>query len=391
MAVGSITLEQALRHPFVLNVISRITAATNPLQAHFRVGMDAPADPVMPAGIRAVSYDIFDHTRQLASLRAPEAGPKRVRRQRIGVGSGYLHRSYEAMSVTYEQIASLRPLGSPIGTLDKNGQSYVVKQIAYQTDRFRNLREWILSRMFRGGYYITLDGDDHYVSDSSGTIQVDFKHPSENRSQLAAGDAGANIIDSPWNDPSTDIVTQILNLNKAAMRRTGLPIEEIWVNSTTIGQLVNNTTLQAQGGAAFRVWETAEWKDVASISDVPQRRGLLEMRFRAIPWIVFYVCDSVLATPTTQAENHPVASTEVDLLIPNDRALMTPRPGSWLTRATGTEIIQRTLMSAPEPVVGFQTWQRPTLDPYGKELLFIDNFFPVPQIPAAWYYATVNF
>jgi len=392
MAVGSLTLHQLLRHPFVLKVISRITSTTNPLQSHYKLGMDAPADPVVPAGIRAFTYDIFDHTRQLASVRAPEAGPKRARRQRVGVGSGYLLRAYEALQVTYEQIANLRPLGSPIGTLDRNGQSYVARQIAYQTERFRNLREWVVSRMFRGKFYVHASGDDHYVSDSptGALFEVNFQLPSTHTGALAVGDGGADIIDTLWSNPSADVVTQLLNLNKAAMRRTGLPIENIWVNSTAIGWLINNTVLQSAGGAAFRVWETAEWRDVDSISDVPQRHGVLEIRFRAIPWITFYVCDAVLAKPTAEVDVIPPSSTDVDLIIPNGRAIMTPRPGPWLSRATGTEIIQRTLGSAPETVVGFQTWQRPILDPFGRELLFLDNFFPVPYIPAAWYYATIG-
>lgn len=391
MAVGSVSLQQLLRHPYVLKVISRIKAPGTPLQAFYGVGMGSAASTVVPAGMRAFTYDIFDHTRQIASVRAPEAGPKRIRRQRVGVGSGYLLRSYEAMSVTYEQIANLRPIGSPIGSLDRNGQSYVTRQIAYQTERMRNLREWSLARMFRGSFQISMSGDDHTVVDSGGHITVDFQHPAANRTQLAVGDAGANILDSPWDDPSTDIITQLLNLNKAAERRTGLPVEHVWINSTTLGWLINNTSLQAAGGAAFRVWETAEWRDMETVDGASRRRGL-DVRFRAIPWVAFHTYDGVLAPASAQTDTIPAASTDVDLVIPNGVAIMTPAPSSqWLGMATGSEIIQRTLASAPETVTGFTTWQRPTLDPYGRELLFLDNFFPVPYIPAAWYYATVDF
>lgn len=392
MAVGSVTIHNILRHPYVVKVISRVAPAGTPLTNHYRLGMSSSGMISVPVGSRGFTYDIFDHTKTMASLRAPEAGPKRIRRQRVGIGSGHLLRAYEALNVTYEQIANLRPLGSPIGTLDKQGQSYVTRQIAYGTERFRNLREWSLSRMFRGGFGITIEGDDHYVVESgSGQIAVDFQHPAANRSQLAVGDGGADIIDTPWSSSSSDIITQLLNLNKAAERRTGLPIEDIWINSTTLGWLINNTVLQAAGGAAFRVWESVTWKDMSTVDGNSRRRGM-DVVFRAIPWITFKVYDGVLHNGAAQVDVIPAASTDVDLVIPNGVALMTPAPSpEWLSFAEGTEIIHRTIGSSPEEVKGFTSWSRPTMDPYGKELLMVDNFFPVPFIPAAWYYATIDF
>lgn len=390
MAVGSVSLQQLLRHPHVIKVLSRIKAPGTPFQSFYNVGMGGPSGMVIPAGQRSFAYDIFDSTRQISGVRAPEATPKRIRRQRVGVGSGFILRSYEAMGVTFEQIANLRPLGSPIGTLDSNGQSYVTKQIAYATERMRNLREWTLTRMFRGSFYISISGDDHILSDSSGQITVDFQHPAANRSQLACGDAGANIIDSPWSNSAADIITQLLNLNKASERRTGLPIEHIWINSTTLGWLINNLPLQQAGGAAYRVWESAEWKSMETVDGNSRRRGL-DVVFRAIPWVTFHAYDGVLAPPSAQVDTIIAASTDVDLVIPNGRALMTPAPGPWMGFAKGTEIMQKTYASAPESVVGFGTWQRPTLDPSGRELLLLDNFFPCAFIPAAWYYATIDF
>lgn len=389
MAVGSITLHQLLRHPFVVKVISRISATATPLQSFYGVGMDAPADTVVPAGIRNFVYDIYDHTRQVASIRAPESGPKKVRKQRVGVGHGYLLRSYEAVPFTYESIANLRPLGSPLGTLDRNGQSYVARQIAFATERYRNLREWCLSRMFRGSFTITLSGDDHYVSDSGGQITVDFKLPTEHKNQLAVGTGGADIIDSPWDDTSTDVITQLLNLNKAAQRRSGMPIEHIWVNSTTLGYLLNNVSLQSAGGASYRVWDSMEWREDPSVAGGRLRTGL-DVMFRALPWVRFHAFDGVLAPGNAEVDKIPASASDVDLVIPDNVAIMTPNPGPWIGWATGSEVIQRTLASAPETVSGFFSWQRPTLDPFGRELCLIDNFFPIPYIPTAWYYATVS-
>lgn len=389
MAVGSVSVQQLMKHPYVLKVVSRVAAAGTPFQQFYGVGMSAPADRVLPAGVRGFFYDIFDHTRQLAGIRAPEAGPKRIRRQRVGQGSGHILRSYEAMNLSYEQIANLRPLGSPVGTLDRNGQAYVTRQIAYATERFRNLREWTLSRMFRGSFTITMNGDDQYVSDSGGQITVDFQHPAANRGALAVGDSDANIIDELWSSQSADIISQLLALNKAAERRTGLPIEYIWINSTTLGWLLNNTGLQAAGGAAFRTFESIQWKDMKTIDGSTRKRGF-DVQFRAIPWLTFKVYDGVLHAGSAQVDVIPAASTDVDMVIPNGRALMTPAPGEWLGYAQGSEIIQKNYNTAPETVQGFTTWQMPTLNPFGRDLFFLDNYFPTPFIPAAWYYATVG-
>jgi hypothetical protein len=390
MAVGSVTIQNLLKHPYVVKVISRQAAPGNPLQSFYGMGMGANASMTLPAGMRAFTYDIFDSTRQIGSIRAPEAGPKRIRRQRVGVGGGHLLRSYEAMNFSYEQIANMRPLGSSIGTLDRTGQAYVTRQIAYASERMKNLREWVLTRMFRGSFTITLSGDDQYVSDSGGQITVDFNHPSANRGSLACGDSDADIIDTLWSNTSADIVSQLLNLNKAAERRTGLPIEHVWINSTTLGYLINNTSLQAAGGAAFRVWETAEWKEMETVDGKSRRRGL-DVRFRAIPWVSFHVFDGVLAPGTANVDTILPSSSEVDMVIPNGRAIMTPAPSaSWLGFAQGTEIIQKNYNTAPENVVGFTSWQMPTLNPFGRDLFLLDNFFPIPYIPAAWYYATVG-
>lgn len=401
MAVGSVSLQSILRTPHVINVVSRMAAAGNPLQSFYRMGLGATPDKIMPVGMRGFTYDIFDHTRLLAGIRAPEAPPARIRRKAVSVGSGYLLRSYEALSITYEQIANMRPLGSPIGTLDKNGQSYVTKQIAYATERNRNLREWVLSRMFRGaGFGIQMDGDNHYVVESgSGQIQVGFQHPDVNRGACACGDSGADIFPAgePWSTTTTDIIKHLLHLNRTAERRTGLPITEAWINSLTLGHMINNVPLQNAGGSAFRVWESAEWKDMSTIDGASRRRGL-DVRFRGFPWVTFHVYDGVLHAGSAQVDVVPgpsgdtPSSSQVDMVIPNGRVLFTPTPGEWVGFVEGSEHVNKGpngSAGGPEEVRGFSTWQRLVNDPYGREVLFLDNFFPVPYIPAAWYYATV--
>src|SRR5688572_1042281 len=158
---GAITLQQLFRHPYVLKVISRIKASGNPLQTFYNLGLDSSATESLPAGIRHFSYDIFDHTRQLASVRPPKVGPKRGRAQRTGTRAGHILRSHDSLPIAWEDIINTRPHGARIGTLDRTGQNKVTMQIKHYTEKYRNLREWIVSRMFRGGFGIKMVGDEH--------------------------------------------------------------------------------------------------------------------------------------------------------------------------------------------------------------------------------------
>jgi hypothetical protein len=388
MSVGSITLQQLFRHPYVLKVISRIKAQGNPLQNFYGLGLDNSATESIPAGIRSFSYDIFDHTRQLATVRPPKVGPKRGRPQKTGTRMGHIMRSHDSLPIAWEDIINTRPHGARIGTLDRTGQNKVTRQIKHYTEKYRNLREWVISRMFRGGFDIKFNGDEHYLVDTgSGDKAVDFQLPAAHKSQLAVGPSSANVIDVPWDDPSADLMSQFFALNKAAERISGYVIEHAWINSTTLGYLMNNTVLQAQGGAAFRIWETAQWKDMSTIDGSSRKRGF-DVQFRAMPWITFHAYDGVLQKGSAQYDS--TAESDVELLIPDGRALLTPSPGEWVGFAEGSEPVTKTVAGPMEILKGFATWQRPMTEPSGLELLFIDNFFPIPYNEKAWFYATVT-
>jgi len=386
---GSITLQQLFRHPYVLKVISRIKQNGCPLQNFYRLGLDNSATESVPAGIRTFSYDIFDHTRQLATARSPKVGPKRGRPQRTGTKVGHILRLHDSLPIAWEDIINTRPHGARIGTLDRTGQNKVTMQIKHYTEKYRNTREWVISRMFRGGFGVKYNGDEFYLTNlGAGDKDITFDHPAAHRTQLAVGDGGANIIDGSWDDPTTDIMSQFLNLNKAAERISGYVVEDVWINSTTLGKLMNNTDLQAKGGTAFRIWDSVTGRELKTTDGASRKQGY-DVTFRAMPWIKFHVTDAVLQTGSAQVDS--TAAADVELLIPNNVALMTPSPGEWVGFAEGAEPVTKNPASPMEIMKGFSTWQRPMTEPSGLELLFLDNFFPIPYIPTAWFYATVIF
>lgn len=386
---GSITLQQLFRMPYVLKVVSRLKVAANPLQDFYRLGLDNSASESIPAGVRTFSYDIFDHTRQLASVRPPKVGPKRGRAQKTGTKTGHIIRSHDSLPIYWEDIINTRPHGARIGTLDRTGQNKVTMQIKHYTEKYRNLREWMISRMFRGGFAIKFNGDEHYLVDTgSGDHDVDYGLPSAHKTQLAVGASSANIIDGSWDDPTTNVMQQFFNLNKAAERISGYVVKHCWINSTTLGYLMSNTDLQAKGGSAFRIWDTANFKEVSTIDGGNRTQGY-EVTFRAMPWIKFHVTDAVLQTGAAQSDS--TAAADVELLVPDNKAIFTPDPGEWIGFAEGAEPVTKTVASPMEILKGFATYQRPLQEPSGLELVFLDNFFPIPYIPTAWFYGTVIF
>ena len=225
---GSITLQQLMRHPYVLKVISRIKAAGCPLQNHYRLGLDNSASESLPAGVRTFGYDIFDHTRQIASVRSPKVGPKRGRSQKTSTVTGHIMRSHDSLPIAWEDIINTRPHGARIGTLDRTGQNKVTMQIKHYTEKYRNLREWMISRMFRGGYAIKFNGDEQYLVDlGNGDKDVTYGLPSAHKNQLAIGPSSTDIIDGSWSDPTTDVLGQFLALNKQAERISGYVVEDV--------------------------------------------------------------------------------------------------------------------------------------------------------------------
>jgi hypothetical protein len=385
---GSITLQQLMRHPYVLKVISRIKAQGQPLSNFYGLGVGDSGSETIPAGIRSFSYDIFDHTRQLGSIRPPKTGPNRGRAQKTGTRTGHIIRAYESLPIAWEDIVNTRPHGAAIGTLDKNGQDKVTRQIKHYTEKMMNLREWVVSRMFRGSFQLKYEGDKIYVVDSGGDLTVDYGLPAAHKSQLALGTGGADLIDAPWDTTTTDVITQFLKINKTAERLTGWVVEHVWINSTTLGWLMNNTKLQATGGSAFRTFDSLQWRDMSTIDGGSRKRGF-DVVFRGMPWITFHIYDGVLQKGNALADSTSIDETE--LLIPDGVALMTPAPGEWCAFAEGQEPVTRTLASNMEIMTGFNTFRRPMNDPAGVELHFLDNFFPYTTNSQAWFYATVDF
>lgn len=385
----AITLAEMTKTPYVLGVFNRLKASGLALSNFYKIGPGNPGTEVSPR--RSLVYDVFNTTRTMARARGPYVGPAKIPPQKVTTAVAHALRLYESLPLLYEKIYQGRPIGGQIGEIDAAGQNYVGLQQKYVAQRMMNANEFMVSRMFRGGFSLSVSGEDMYLREyGSGTIDVEYNVPASHKSQLAVGDpdGATNIIDASWATTSTKIVDQLLNLNKASERETGYVQKHIWINSSTYAKLLNNTQLQGIVGTANRVFDRQDSQTIKTTEDA--RESGYEVTFKACPQFTFHVYDAVShVTVDRDSETY----SELDLYIPNNKALITPEPepGGWYGMATCSEPIRENDVAEVQYVNGLHSWSYPTNDPPGFEQRILWNGVPLLYNPKAFYFPTVIF
>ena len=390
MATG-VTYSELMHTTSIVGVINRIQTPLTLFQDFFgRMSGDNRTASESVYG-RVAGWDIFDSTRRFAGARAPDNGPRRVQKRRIGHQTSQLMHSHESIMIHDNMIFGSRGLGNGIGSMvDMRGQQYMMKQVRYMMDRYRNQREWMYSRLLRGGFNMKPDGDNYSLRNfdataPNGEIPDNYQIPDSNKGRLALGVGGTNLLDD-WSAPNADIIGQLLQLNKAFVRLHGRALKHIFINSTTYNNVQNNMGLQKIGGDAFTVFKSLTQESTTSREGI-QNAGF-DVVFRALPLFIFHVYDGVLsvdgeADGTSEAEN--------ELLIPNDRAIFVPEPdGEWEGLIDGSEIVLPNPHEESYMVQGFSAWATRIIDPPAYEMKFVDNYLPVLYIPTCVAYGDVG-
>lgn len=380
--MANITMEQTLRTPFVTGVFSRLKPAGLMFQNFY--GLRPEASPTERVPHRQFNYDIFDNTRTMSKVRAPMVGPARTAPKKIGLGTGHCLRMYESISIPYEKVYNTRALGNSFGTIDATGQSYIARQQNYTAQRMANSVEFMISRMFRGGFSILIDGDDHYLREKdAGTVNVDFQIPSSHI------DTVANVtgVSGDWSTAGTKIIDQLNELNKISERESGYAIHDFWINSSTYNGLIENNQLGDVRGTANRIFDTLNPTQVET-ADGPSRESGFSVTFGAMPLHRFHVYDGGLNV-TTNVDSDD--SGDFSLFIPDNRCIATPPPGvgEWNGLAISQEPIRENDESPVKLVEGLGAWSKATNDPPGEELRILHNITPILYIPKAVWYLTV--
>ena len=391
---SSITIHQAFQTPFVQGVISQFPTPDYALQRSYGAMTNRTFTPT-----RQFGWDQFNKTRTVATIKAPMTDASVIHRQKIGTAYGALLRVAEKLHIYDEEIMNLRPPGAPIGTLDSRGEQWVVRQVDFMTRRHSNLMEYLLAKTLQGGFGLARSGEMYYVtalSASGNEYDIDMNIPASHKSQLAVGTGGANVISQSWADASADIVTQMLQLRQAAIRETGYDQTEVWCSSTTIGNLMNNVSLQSIAGSANRTWNTFTKAPAVGVDPANRTLGGMTVSFNAIPWLTFNVNDVVMSvgSSTDPQGSDGTTTTLAPRIIPENTVIFTPKPDNdWLTIYEGQEPIQEQVGGQSTVVKGFHTWSRrlPVAAPPSREAYMIDNFLPAIRVPNAVYVATVVF
>jgi hypothetical protein len=328
---------------------------------------------------RYLGWDIFDKTRLIAEGRAPGTGPATVQRKAVGHVSAVAYRAHEKMTLLHEEIFRTRPLGQQFGVVDVNGQNYINRQLEYLTQRFRNSREFMISRMLRGGFGVKQTGESWVAVEkgaADATFEIDYAMPAAHLDQLDMG-TGSDIIDVGWQTASANVIKHILNMNRAFERLHGRPLRHIWINSTTFELLLNNTSLQNTAGTAYRIFDSLTARQQSSAEGIPDSG--FDVVFRGLPLQTFHIYDGVLNVDQTVDSD---TSANSSMFIPDNYAIFMPDPSAdWVGYINSSEFVKENIMDNGKQVYGFHSWTTNTIDPAGIELKMIDNGLPVLYVP----------
>ena len=385
----AVTIHEMTKTPFVLGLFSRLKASGLALSNFYGIGPNSAATEVTDK--QSLVYDLFDNTRTMARARGPYVGPGKIPPKRIGQGTAHLMRFYEAIPLLYQKLYGMRDLGAQVGTtMTAEGSAYVARQQKYMAQRWMNAVEFMVSRMFRGGFSITVDGDEWQLGElGAGTIDVSYNVPAAHLTTCAVGGTNGStaVFSGNWEDPATDVVEELLEINKASERITGLVQKHVWINSTTYGYLLENTQLSTIRGTANRIFDTQTSKQIQT-TDEAREQGFTVM-FGAIPQFQFHVYDAVAHNGSIDKDSETFS--ELSMYIPDNKALITPdpAPGDWYGLAVGTEPIRENDVAPVQYVTGLHSWAYPTNDPPGFEQRVLYNACPLLYNPKAFFYATV--
>lgn len=375
----NVALHNLLGTTTVTRAISRIKTPISRMQRFF--GMQIGGNATNPVGGRTAGWDIMDRTRTIATGRPPMSGPANAAPQSIGHVTAQMARFHEKILLHEEKLFRTRPLGGQFGSVDNRGQRYVTQQEAYLAQRFANAREFMVSRMCRGAFYLKQSGENWIPTDTAGSpasMKVDYRVPTDHFAQLDIG-GGGNIITAAWDVTSTKILSHILNLNAKAEEEHGWPIRHIWLTGSMWENVLNNDEIQSIGGSSNTVFSTFTPSGETSVEGIEDTgfRGVL----RAIPWLTWHVYDAGLTVDGTFTK-----------IIPNDKVIIVPDPTPDLFEYyEGSEIVARNVMDPGVEQVGFSAWTTRVIDPAGFELKAVDNGLPVVYVPKAIYFPTVDF
>jgi len=385
------TLEQLTQVPHVMGVISEYNAVGSTISKFYGLGMNST--PGQQIDGRTGVYDVYNPTRSMPVVRAPMSGPSKVARKPVGQKMVTVSRFYEALDIEYERVWRNRPLGGRYGTVDAMGMQYIARHIAHEVTKFANAHEFMAINMMRGGWSLLPIGEDLYPVErgTAGTVyDIETLVPDEHKDQIPLGASGADIIDTPWDDPNADLVQMFFALDKVTAVRHGSKIKHIWGNGTTLAPLFNNVQLQRVSGTAISIFDSMTGRPLDGNQRYPDTG--VDVVFKALPGRIFHMYNQVyIPGQVSESFSAQTNSDNIKFLIPDNEVIMTPEPGDWAELVAGSEPVQFNVMEQVRRVYGFAMGRDFAIDPPRVELKFLTNIAPVLTQERVVYNPTVIF
>lgn len=383
-----LTLQQLMRREVILGVVSELKTAGSMFQQFYGMLPGMPAAS-QKAGMD-IGWDIFNNTRQLASIRPPMTGPATRQRQRIGHVSARAVRVHDSLGIFDNEVYQTRPIGGNYGEVDARGQGYIARQTKYLTDLDRNAREFMVANALQGGFGVIATQEDMKLTiTDSGSYNVDMQIPATHKTYLDMG-TGSNIITASWANAATDIVSHLGNLDAAFVRESGYQMRHCWMNGPTFfSTILQNTAIKNVGGTAVMIYQSFTRKEITG-HDATKIDGGYDVVLKAWPHVTFHIYNQCL-NYGTYADG--VAASISKPIIPNNVAIFTPDPSpEWFGWVAGSELIRENVgQQAPREVMGFDMWATPQIDPSGYTMKVLDIGLPAIFVPNAVAVGTIVF
>ena len=388
-----LSYQQLMRVPFILRTISRIHAPGAAMSRYYGLGMQ-PTTGVQQITGRSGQYDIFDGTRSLAPFTAPGAPAVDINRKPVGTQPITVPRQYNKIGIEDEQVFGTRNLGQPYSQpVPSRGEQYMINQVRYLKTRMMNNMEFMTAHMFRGGWRLKpyATGSQLMVladatDTTAGGITNDTLVPSGNKTNIGG------IIDTSWDDPSANLIEQLMTLQTKAVQQNGRRITEIWLNGITASYLFTNSVVQAVGGSVNKIFNTfSPSTEIGPDQKFPDTG--VTVQFGGLPGYNFHIYNQGYTTPgTSEAFSAQIDPANWNYFIPTGKAIMTPPPGEWCEMVEGSEPMQWNLREANSSIIsGFGMGTERSIDPPKTDVKMLYNGAPVITEPYAVYYATVIF
>lgn len=376
------TLQEIFHHIHIGELVSEIRKPMHKLCNTYGL---MPGDRnVNQVGGRDTAWDVFDSTREVAGISAPESPAQARAPHPVGHRQARLIRTYDRYPVSMGRLHRNRGLGQPLGTVDVMGERWVEKQIENQVEKCGNLRELMTALMLRDGAFdILMDGMEmHIAPTGSGSLTVDFQHPASHEGNVPKIIGGGNVFSGAWQTVTTNIHQELLDLVAHAEQSSRLPITQAWIDSECAGYLLQNESLRNVAGTANIVFADGNTLNYTGDQNLDGKMvGHMHFTLRAFPQIKWNVYNShVILSDGTLTK-----------FVGGGKAIFTPDPTDhWIEMHEGSEPVKRDYRTDMTEEYGMTMWIRENLDPAGFNMYVLDNVLPVGIVPTAWYSATVH-